>query len=131
MADKKGFTLIEIIAVLIILGILAFFAAPRLIDLTSNARARASKDAIAQAKSMLSTAYAKYLLENKGKIPAGSQLLSLMGVPSSGNLDLGPDFRVTFSDEANMKRISIVVSRFQGKNVPPPQRVSDFWYYPN
>lgn len=131
MVNEKGFTLIELIAVLVILGVLGFVAVPRLIDLTSNARARASEGAIAQAKSMLSLAYAKYLLENKGKIPTGNEVISLIGVPANGNLDLGPDFRLTFTNQANRKRIRIVVTRFQGKNVPSAQRVSDFWYYPN
>lgn len=131
MAVEKGFTLIELIAVLIILGVLAFVAVPRLIDLSSNAKARASEDAIAQAKSLLNTAYAKYLLEHKGKIPTGSEVISLTGAKANGNLDLGPDFRITLTNQTNRKRIRIVVTRFQGKNVPSAQRVSDFWSYPN
>lgn len=40
MSKQKGFTLIELIIVIVILGILAVTAAPRFIDLQSDARAK-------------------------------------------------------------------------------------------
>ena len=46
--NQKGFTLVEIIAVLIILSVLAAIVVPRFIDLDTNARARAIDSGVAE-----------------------------------------------------------------------------------
>ena len=46
--NQKGFTLIEIIAVLVILGILAAVVIPRFMDLTSVASDKAAMQAVAE-----------------------------------------------------------------------------------
>ncbi len=46
LENQKGFTLVEIIAVLVILGILAAVAIPKYFDLQSEARDKALDEAV-------------------------------------------------------------------------------------
>ncbi len=62
VSNQKGFTLIEIIAVLVILGILAAVAIPRFMDLTTVASDKAAMQAVAEGKSRLSNQFARDLL---------------------------------------------------------------------
>ena len=63
MRKEKGFTLIEIIAVLVILGILAAVAIPKYQDLQKQARTKALDGAFAAGASQLAMYYSKNLLE--------------------------------------------------------------------
>ncbi|MDO9515290.1 MAG: type II secretion system protein [Syntrophales bacterium] len=66
--SQKGFTLIEIIAVLIILGVLAAVAVPKYMDFTADARKQALEGALAEGLSTVNIAYAKLMLSNGGTV---------------------------------------------------------------
>ena len=64
MKRQAGFTLIELVMVIVILGILSAFALPRFADLGSDAREASLSGAIGSVKSASSIAHADALVNN-------------------------------------------------------------------
>ncbi len=63
--SEDGFTLIEIIAVLVIMGILAAVAVPKFFDLQTRAREKAVYTAVSELKVRVNQHFASELLDGK------------------------------------------------------------------
>ena len=134
ISNQKGFTLVEIIAVLVILGILAAVAVPKFIDLQNDARLKAAESAVSETKARLSGAYGKYLLKNGVEPKHVKDICGKDGLndrkvlPTSGNGDvpMGDDFKVSL--KSGSKDATITVSAVQGEKLSPA--VTDTWDKP-
>jgi MSHA pilin protein MshA len=119
LRNEKGFTLIEIIAVLVILGILAAVAIPKYLSTVNDARDKAAQGQITEAKGRLSQALASYMLQNGGTKPAtGAALVTAANTmlanacPTAATTE--GDFRFSCTGDAANRSVSIVVSQVQG-----------------
>ncbi|MFH0886682.1 MAG: prepilin-type N-terminal cleavage/methylation domain-containing protein, partial [bacterium] len=69
MTRSKGFTLIELIMVIVILGILAAAAIPRYIDLTGQAKEASLKGSLGAIRSAISITYASNAANGSAVFP--------------------------------------------------------------
>ncbi len=96
LRNQKGFTLIEIIAVLVILGILAAVAIPKYMSLQADARNSAAQSAVAEGAAQVNNAAARYILAN-GTVPTTlAHLTGLATNPLVTPLTSG-DWTLTFT----------------------------------
>ncbi|MCC5790604.1 MAG: type II secretion system protein [Opitutales bacterium] len=85
LSHKRGFTLIEIIAVLVLLGILTAVAVPRYIDLTAAAEERALDAGVAELNGRENLAWGQAMISGSGSITDAE-------VWTEMDTDLGSDY---------------------------------------
>lgn len=88
--NEEGFTLIEIIAVLIILGILAAVAVPKYLSMADEARKKAVQGALAAAASDITMKYSQNMLESGSHATAMNYVASFTNDISIGDYNYVP-----------------------------------------
>ncbi len=94
MKRTSGFTLVELVVVIVILGILASIAAPKFFDVKGEARKSEMKTLSSSINKSIEVVYSKAMLENKVSSPfntvfiAGEDIQITLGYPyiTPGNI---------------------------------------------
>lgn len=82
---RNGFTLIELVVVIVILGILAAIAAPKFMDLQTDARISAINGLSGAIKSAVNMSYAKSIIKGTDKLDV------FCGVEKNANISTCPE----------------------------------------
>ena len=93
LCNERGFTLIEIITVLVILGILAAVAIPKYMDMMNQAKVNSTQAALGAGASEVSLKFSNMILTS-GSLP------TMAAVASACNSALG-DFQYTYASASS------------------------------
>ena len=127
--SKKGFTLIELMIVVAIIGILAAIAIPKFADLINKSKEGATKGALSSVRSALQVYYG----DNEGWFPADDlSILTLNGK----YINEIPIAKLPTTGHADVRIVTVYVSSAAGSYVVPGGSITAFetsggWGYVN
>ncbi|MCT4534803.1 type II secretion system protein [Halodesulfovibrio sp.] len=86
---EGGFTMVELIAVMIVIAIMSAYAIPKFMNLTEDAKTSAARAAVASGVSMAQHEVMAYMLRNAGDVPAAKDLTGLAKSHDLGDYVVG------------------------------------------
>ncbi|MFT5171584.1 MAG: prepilin-type N-terminal cleavage/methylation domain-containing protein [Candidatus Marinamargulisbacteria bacterium] len=68
--SEKGFTMIELVVVLVLIGLIAAIAIPKYLDVTTNAKEKSLRGAISSVRGAIQMSYSKSVLDGTPAYPS-------------------------------------------------------------